>query len=304
MTTPFNQINRLRLHGLTWEKLGREIAASMPGNKLSIARNTLRSLQNNPSYKPGQELAKAINTLHSHYFPSPFPEGVNALLNTCRLLMNDQSRNDENLFHLENIERHVVEQLQSPIPSELLACRLHWIAGNINQFQMRRARIVSPQESAIEDFQTRAIFHYRAAARLIDAKDLSQEKFKVLHNIFVCYVNAVPEIKRNNNNQLIEQLSEIPYLEVAESIIQDEPFQWQTARNGMLFSSITKNRQGVTLFYEGMVKANSNFSDLSYSPKHLDPIANDKSLRWALENVLTLNFIQSINDKLAREGYL
>lgn len=300
MTSPYNKINRLRSQGHTWDGLGRELAKARNSDKLVVARNTLRSLQKLPHYNPGKELISAINVVHDRHNPSPFPPGVNALMNTCRSLMNADGKDHLATQGLDDIELHVREQLKETIQKDRIACRLNWVLGNISQFRMRQARLKNESPSLIEELQLKAVDGYRKSLQYIEQNDLPNEYYKLLHNIFVCFVNAVPEKERNSNNKLIDQLEQISYVSAAKGLLNKEPFQWETARNGLLYCSITKDREGVAGFYESLVDASELFTDLAYRPLGCDPIGEDPSLAWALKNILTPNWVQVIVDKRER----
>lgn len=300
MTSSYNRIHRLRRSGLTWEALGLAIAKAHTGDKHRIARNTLRSLQNTPHYKPGKALSRAIQIVHDEYFPSPFPKGVNGLMSSCRTLMQDRENPAVADMLLSQIEAHVAEQLTTSKQPELIHCRLFWILGNINQNRMRQARLKKLSLSTVERYQSQAITHYHAAASINTLDSLPIEQYKLRHNIFVCYVNAVNERDRNNNPALIKQLETIPYLASVQQVLEHEPFQWECARNGLLYASITKDRESIATLFEALVSANQHFIELNYEPLGCDSIINDPSLRWALNNVLTPNYIQATIDKLER----
>lgn len=282
--------------GLTWKTLGEEIGHAQGSGK-PVARNTLRALHRMPHYNPGKTLITALATVHSIHCPSPYPKGVNALMSTVRLLMQEHETNRQ---LLNNIELHVIELLCNSQHPALTSCRLNWILGNINQFRMRAARLGKRRSSDILRYQHNAIKHFTSALDFIDAHQLPLEHYKLIHNLFVCHVNAVPEIERSNNTVLTEQLLKIPYLESAHQALEQEPFQWQTARNGLLYASITANRQAVASFFELLVRANALFSDLEYRPLGTDSIREDKSLKWAASHVLTPSLVDSLNDKLQR----
>jgi hypothetical protein len=301
MTSPYNKINRLRNQGLTWEALGRALSRAQNSNRSTVARNTLRSVQNIPHYNPGKPLIAAIDQVHDRYNPSPFPAGVNALMNLCRNLMQEDNQSYAIGKNLNSVEAHVEEQLERSKQPDLISCRLHWILGNISQFRMRTARINKESDSDIQTKQVQAIRSYQSATNYVDCRVLPIEHYKLQHNIFVCYVNAVAEEGRNENMRLIQQLSEIAYSEAAKRVINTEPFQWQTARNALLFASINKDRQGVANFFEALIMANRHFVDLRYQPSGNDPLLADPSLRWAVKNVLSPDLVQAIEDKVQRD---
>ncbi len=299
MTTAHNRINRLRQHGLTWDSLGRELATTMGSENNRVARNTLRSLQNLPHYKPGKNLVAAITHLHDRYFPSPYPQGVNALMNVCRGLMRE--KNEEAARQLAALQNHIKEQLTLAQHPDLLACRLYWALGNIQQFHMRQARLKKAKHEEIEKHQTQAIQCYKHAITFIESKAMPLEHYKLQHNIFVCYVNAIKEELRNDDKQLIEQLGSLYYADAAKSVLQQESFQWDTARNGLLYASLTKNRQAVAFFFEALIMANKVFLDLDYRPLACDSLLKDPSIKWALREVLRPDFVQAIKDKMERQ---
>ena len=173
MTTAHNRINRLRRHGLSWDTLGRELAGVMQSGKHRVARNTLRSLQKLPHYKPGKTLVAAINRVCVHHFPSAYPQGVNALMNVCRNLMKEGG--EDAIRHLAALEQHIEEQLHRALLPDLLACRLHWALGNIQQFHMRQARLKKANDENIKGYQAQAIRCYKRAITFIDTQSMPLE---------------------------------------------------------------------------------------------------------------------------------
>jgi len=301
MTSPYNRINRLRRQGLTWDALGRALAAALPSKKSVIARNTLRSVHNVPHYKPGKELVVAINKVHDHYNPSCFSPGVNALMNVCRELMRKYRQEPLAREHLESLALHIEEQLDQWQLPKLIACRLYWILGNINQFNMRQARIKQAPLASIHAQQACAVHCYQSAISALDPATYPMEHYKLQHNIVVCYINAVEEKQRNSNRSLATQLASIAYIEATEQVLKTEPFQWEAARNGLLYANIIEDRRAIAYFFEALIMANQHFIDLDYKPLGSDSLLDDPSLTWAVQQVLTPTLVQTIIDVVKRK---
>ena len=298
MTSAYNKVNRLRQQGLTWDQLGREISSAMGIAGAKVARNTLRSIQSVPHYRPGKALVIAIDQVNEHHNPNPFPKGVNGLLQVCRNLMLAKNKQPRELILLKE---HVIELLDSSSLDVLVQCRLHWILGNIYQYEMRLSRLSNANLNKTNAYQQQAVQHFKRAYNLLGS-DFLIERYKLIHNQFVCFVNAVEEMDRNNNAMLIDQLTSLDYLDCAFEVIKQEPFQWEAARNALLYSSITHDREAIARCFELMIGANALFSDLAYKPFRYDSILDDRSLKWALKNVLTPNYVETVLDKINRAG--
>lgn len=299
MPNLYSKVHRLKRQGWTWDQFLLEIEKIYPAG---LEEKTLKAHFRQPHRKASRNIADVIETLHDQCFPSPFPADVEALMRVYQRLLQcakhpgkDQDIADLNLF--------VTGELQQPQGDKLLrTARLHWLAANIYFDQLASLRKGSNKNRLYETHEN-AIEHYTSALSLSSQHNSSGEKplvsnliqFKLRQNILACHLNIVEPDQRFQSEGVIKYIQESDFLTKSKEILETEPYQWAVARNGLRFSSITRNRDDCIEFFEFLIKANKYFLDLKYNPVSYPAIIKSQEFDWAVNNVLTEDFLSQLN---------
>ena len=257
-----------------------------------IDEKTLRGLFRNPHRKASQQVREKIEALHNLHFQSPFPRDVECLLalyqniNRCSV---HATLNDDRLLLLEYIKI----QLQPNISDgdELRKCRLLWLIADIHFDQIALLRTPS-QKVAMRVHQDKAIEYYSLAIGCIERHNVHAPEavqslylYKLHQNILAALLNAIEPEKRFQDANVLQYLDESDFFEESISVLDQEPYIWPVARNGLRFSSISKNLERSSEFFARLTQSNQKFKDIEYQPLGYPAIKDSSEFRWAIEHL-------------------
>ncbi len=303
MASLFNKINRLKMqHDWSWEHFQFEIDSIDPkGIKLELLQRYHRS----PNKKPTAHITEIIDLLHDEYFPSPFPEAAERLMNVyrelkwCRRhLTKDKDTRD--------LETHVKQQMTTLAADDYLskAC-WQWLLGNIAfdriavyLEQGKRAEMEQTKKNAIEYYQWVIVTIEQHNMRHPQSAVCIGDLYHVHYNILACHLNAVPEAARNSDPEILKYVRESDYLARCKEAIAEEPFQWSIARNGLRFSSLLEDKKEIKQFFSLLVAVHPKFVDLSYEPFNQLSISVIPAYQWAIKNVLSPDYLAETSQQL------
>lgn len=306
MTTIFNKIHRLKQQpGWTWEHFMQQIDRLDP---FSIDEKTLFSHYRLPHKRPNSHLSQVINRLHDRCFPDPFPEPVNRLMRLYNHLLSCKKHLtlDQDILDLEC---YLMAQRERENESDLLwQARLDWLLGNI-QFDRIANHRDNGRSKELAECKARAITYYQRSVEAIEQYNQTNPEqevaphhlYKAQHNILACYLNAVPASRRSEDPETLRYLQESNYIANSKQTLAAEPFQWGIARNGLRFASLLKNGDDVRYFFNALVEVSPRFLDPNYRPLKQKAIAEGPDFRWALENILTEDYIEQIGETKRRK---
>ncbi len=297
MTITFNKIHRLkRQPGWTWAHFLSELDKH---TQTQVDEKTLYSLYRLPHRKPSSHISKAIDQLHSHHFPNPFPEEINRLMRLYNHLYQCKQHLQQDK-DIEDLEFFLATQLPHET-QPLRIARIHWLLGHI-QFDRIPEHRDNARRSALQHCKQQAIHHYQQSVSSIEQYNQHppadpvgpQHVYRARHNILACYLNAVNSQQRHQDRELLNYLSQSNYIANSKLTLSAEPFQWQIARNGLRFSSLIHHADDVAYFFRRLVGISKSFLDLHYRPLNTAPIAEGDDFAWARQQVLTDNFLTQI----------
>ncbi|MCF6323164.1 MAG: hypothetical protein L3J89_02380 [Gammaproteobacteria bacterium] len=297
MTTVFNKIHRLKQRpGWTWGHFLTEIDKC---SSMGVDEKTLYSHFREPHKKPNSQLEKLINQLHDGYFPDPFPEALNRLMRLYNHLFNCKKHIAKEK-DIQDLEFFLQQQCEREV-EWLRISRLNWLLGNIAFDRIPLYRDNGMREQ-LESCKQSAISHYQKSVSAIEfhnekypqAMVGTSHLYKARHNILACYLNAVPQAKRGKDENIIRYLKASSYIANSKRALEAEPFQWTIARNGLRFSSLLENDADVIYFITALANISRRFLNLDYEPLNHGAINEGEDFHWAIENVLTSDYLASI----------
>ncbi len=301
MTTVFNKIHRLKQQpGWSWEHFLVEIDRQFPAG---LNEKTLYSHYRQPHKKPNTQVTKIINQLHEQCFPNPFPEEINRLMRVYNHLVGCKKHLSKDK-DIEDLECFLKTQLQRDEANgeidDLRLARLSWLLGNIAFDRIPTYRDNGMWQQ-LEEAKHQAIHYYQSSVKWLDAHNLAAscdaEKigesylYRARHNILACYLNAVPQEQRSHDQNILRYLRESDYIAGSKHTLEIEPYQWTIARDGLRFASLLHNAEDVKFFFQALVNVSKHFLDLDYKPLNYGPISSGTDFQWAIENVLTPEYL-------------
>lgn len=164
------------------------------------------------------------------------------------------------------------------------------MTANIAFDQIPQAR--AGRKTRLQQLKQQATDHYQKALDLItqhnqtSASPVSEFiQYKARQNILGSYLNSVPAPERFKNQEVLSYLTESDFLPASKRVLQQEPFQWIVARNGLRFSSITQQAKLCQDFFSLLVSANKHFQDLTYKPLGYPAICDSAEFQWGIDNI-------------------
>lgn len=305
MTTVFNKIHRLKQQpGWTWDRFLTEIEKCSPAG---LDEKTLYSHYREPHKKPSSHVTRLINQLHDECFPDPFPEALNRLMR----LYNHLFRCKKHLTKekdIQDLEFFLQQQCQRE--DELLrTARLHWLLGNI-EFDRIPVYRDNGMRDQLNECKQQAISHYQQSVTAIEQHNHlhpaqavgASHLYKARHNILASHLNAVPQAQRNRDAGIIAYLRASSYITNSKQALQAEPFQWTIARNGLRFSSLLENGDDVKYFITALASISKRFLNLDYEPLNHGAINKGNDFRWAIDHVLTSDYLAAVGVEISNHS--
>lgn len=290
MGITYHKLHRLRTRK-SWMEIAEAVSllgGSQDGK--AVSRVTLHELADKPHKRAKPNLQAAIDVLHEQTFGSPFPSGANRLLALYRSL----SKNGQNR-DIEDLAAFVEDHLRLHEDSSLFRARLLWLMGNIKEDQVRQARDKGTGEE--RHLRNKAVLYYRQAALMVEQNNLHHEAFKLKQNIFACFANTVKPGERSHHVEVKKCIQESGIIDTALRVLEEEPFQWLTARVALMCVSIRQGPQDLSLareLFEHLVRANKYFLDPGYQPDYFLSLKDDEDTRWLCQNVLNETVLKRI----------
>jgi len=299
LPSSFNQIHRLKSQpGWTWEHLFNEVSLIYaPG----LDEKTLYNHYRHPHHKGRQHVINIINQLHQKYFPDPFPDDINGIMRLYNNLHDCQNHKnqDEDIHSLEVFAHSQAEREAEE--DHLRRCRWLWLTANIAFDRIAYFRDNGKQQALTSSRNTAASLYEDAILELETYNDNHQDLkieerviFKLRQNALACFLNAVPQIKRNEDTDILTYLKQSNFIEHSKAMLSLEPFHWVIARNGLRFSSLLRDSENCRFFFTKLTKASKYFADLTYKPLGYLPIAEGQDFAWAMDHALTREYLKQI----------
>jgi len=305
----FTQIHRLKCQpGWTWDHFLTEIDRLFPAG---LDEKTLYAHYRQPHRKAKQHVARVINQLHERCFPNPFPQEVEQLIQLYNHLYQHREEAAQDQA-IDNLAAFVAAQLQQPGETDALRrARLWWLLGNVHFDRIALFRkyrglgnVLTQRDEAIEDY-LQAMFEINRHNELLQKEGggnpLSEfTLYKVHQNILACYLNAVEPEKRYTDRALLTYLTESDFFVRSHNVLDEEPYQWVVARNGLRFSSLTQDDTMAQQFFRRLAIASPYFLALDYEPLGYPAIVNSPEFEWVVENLLTEHYIATVKSEIKR----
>ena len=265
-----------------------------------IDEKTLKSHYRQPHKRSTSHTQQLIETLHEKYFSTPFPNDIEALMRLYNNLI-DCSKHASKESDIDDLQLFLNTQVQQPSSSLLRLARLHWLLANTYFDRLPELRTGSKRGQLLDN-QQEAIKHFKHAIILIDKHNQQAPDnrvteyvlYKVRQNILACYLNAVDPEQRENDEKVLDYLTHSDFLVQSEKVLQQEPYLWVVARNGLRFSSLLKSKAHCEYFFKQLITASQYFLELTYKPQGYPAISESKEFSWACEHVFTPEFIDTL----------
>lgn len=292
MANLYSKVHRLKSQGWTWEFFLRQLDLIYPAG---IDEKTLKALYKQPHRKATKHVNDLITQLHEKFFPSPFPKDTQALLNLYNRLQNNSNTMDAEV-------KDLLCFLESDVQygSLLRRARLHWLKADIHLELLPSLR-KNNRSTLLAYHRDMALTHYRECYELLSnyqsnsqsLPDATTHKvidsftlYKVKQNMLACYLNSLAPDARYQDQTILQYLVQTDYIQASKNVLEQEPYQWLIARNGLRFSSISKNLTDCEYFLAALILANKAFKDFNYAPLGAPAINNSSEFNWAKQQLI------------------
>ena len=299
MASTYNKIHRLKSQdGWTWEHFFHEITLIHPPG---LDEKTLYSHYRHPHHGGKRHVINIIDQLHRKHFPDPYPDDINGIMR----LYNNLHQNSKHLDQEEDIislETFAGAQVHRETPDAYLRrCRWNWLLANISFDRIpyfrdngKHTQLIQTRNSAVELYE-KAIMELEQHNLANTANKIEERYlFKLRQNALACFINSVTQENRSKDPEILKYIKDADFIEYSKKLLQAEPFHWVIARNGLRFSSLLQDLDNCKIFFSSLVSTSKHFIDLYYKPLENVSIATGKDFSWAINNVLTPEFLDEL----------
>lgn len=295
MTTTFNKIHRLK-RLWTWEVF---VAQYDQGPDIK----TLKANYKHPHHQPNKNTVEVISALHEREFPHPFPAEVEGLLDLYDYLSqhNGDLSQDQNILRLE---RFVDFELARSSTDDARSARLWWLLGDIRFDHCLRQRKRN-QFQAMQTAKRAAITAYEQALAILERTGLAELviRYKLRQNILACYLNTSKQRGVwTGDADTLHYLQASDFMEKTKQLLEDEPFQWIIARNGLRFASLLQQEADAKYFFKALLRASPLFADPDYVPNQAPSLRSSKDFAWCFDKLLSAGQIAQLLRDLRNEA--
>src|SRR5690606_21260576 len=152
---------------------------------------------------------------------------------------------------IQRLEQFVRFELEHCFAEDARTARLLWLLGdmyfdrclrhrNRNQMQLMQAA----RRDAIDAYERALGILSRTGAASLAIR------YKLRQNILACYLNTSRQRGVwTGDEDTLRYLRESEFLGRTQELLEDEPFQWNIARNGLRFASLLQQEAEVVYFF-------------------------------------------------------
>ena len=241
-----------------------------------------------PCYSVNETSVGLICQLHNRVVKSPFPEELEQLFK----YYDDQKENlsqKEFSKHLWILESLLVNHKDINNIS-LISCRLAWLIGHIyfdRAFYLKNNPTITLASHAIDWYQK----SLNVLKQVTVDNSLSIQEYKLQQCIISTKFNCCDSTQRSESAEIKNWLINMKYLELVQTIVKEDSWNWEAARNGLVAASILKSFDECLFFWKAMVQVNKSFADLDFKPsKDLSALNQNPDLKWFVAELQQRNF--------------
>jgi lambda repressor-like predicted transcriptional regulator len=244
-----------------------------------LSESTIKRILKDPCYKGSLIAAKLINELYQIHIKSPFPERIEALDITHKIMLKRFSKLEYKEYGDPCLRMRLEFDVEYRTQS-LADARINWLLGHLS-FERANYLRLHRQDNFLE-----AVAHYRSAYNILQAernptfsKYLCQIKMSSIAGSF----NILSPDERHST-ETKHMLTSLGFVDDAESLLSQQPWQYVVARNALVVCSLLEDLERAKIFAEHLVKLSPNFfeSGFRWSPEFL-PATSDPDLKWFMD---------------------
>lgn len=235
-----------------------------------------------PGYSGNETSNKLIKQLHQEVVKSPFPAYIEQLFELYNA-WKERYPKKEFAQYINMLEPLLLNH-KSLNSHELIACRVSWLLGHIyydRAFYLKEPEVMKQVESALAWYQTALkVLTYH------EESSLTVQKYKIQQCIVATKFNCCERSRRAESEEIRHWLLEMDYLQLVETVVTEDSWNWVAARNGLVAASILQNLEKCRFFWQAMQKVNKSFKNLEFVPSEwLPSLRRDSDLVWFVKQV-------------------
>ena len=245
-----------------------------------LAVSTVNRIFRVPGYVGNENSNRCIKQLHEEIVGSPFPTYMEQLFKKYEY-WREQHSEKEFAEHLDVLES-LLKNHKSIDSYDLVACRICWLLGHIfydRAFYLRKGNKLEMSELAL-------VWYQRALDILDHHKGLVVQQHKIRQCIVSTNFNLYDRKERLTSKTIQRCFVDIDYLQIVNTVVREDSWNWIAARNGLVAASILQDFDSCMLFWDTMRKVNKNFANLNFEPTNeLPAISQDSDLVWFVKQI-------------------
>ena len=235
-----------------------------------------------PEYTGNKISNKLINQLHHEVVKSPFPAYIEQWFEQYNI-WKEQYTKKEFAQHLNMLEPLLLNH-KALDSHELIACRVSWLLGHIyydRAFYLKNQKVIKIVGSALVWYQRalKVLTNYEESSLIV-------QKYKIQQCLVSTKFNCCDPGRRADSEEIRRWLLDMDYLQLVETVVTEDSWNWIAARNGLVAASILQDLEKCRFFWQAMQKVSKNFKNLEFIPSEwLPSIRQDSDLAWFVKQV-------------------
>ncbi|MGB1310407.1 MAG: hypothetical protein ACPG47_04315 [Leucothrix sp.] len=248
-------------------------------SETDLSESTIKRILKDPCYKGSITASRLINDLYNTHVQSPFPERIEAIDTTLKIMIKEFSKSQYKEYGDPLLQR-CLELDHEYRADNLTDARIHWLLGHLC---FERANLL---KNRIRDNYLKAINCYQTAYKILQAEDnpnLNKYLCQIKMTSIAATFNPLTHEERHSA-QTKETLEELGFVSDAESLLIQQPWQYAVARNALVVCSLLRDLNRANIFADHLVKLSPQFFEpgFQWSPD-FTPATQDPDLKWFMD---------------------
>lgn len=274
MTSLYERVQEIKkATGWSQERIGMETG---------LALSTIGRIFRVPGYSGNETSHTLIRQLYEKVVRSPFSDYLERLFNRYDHWKAQYPKKE--FSELLDILEVLLKNHKDLNMDSLDACRLRWLLGHIyfdRAFYLYKYEELRWAQLALEWYEKALEGLQKHGSNLL------VQQYKLQQCIVSTRFNLCEPGKRADNAEIRKWLASIDYLNLVETVLKEDNWNWMAARNGLVAASILQDAEKCQLFWQAMQAANQHFQDPAFEPEpEMPAVTQDPDLLWFREYCL------------------
>jgi len=244
-----------------------------------LSESTIKRILRDPFYKSNDSAIKLVDELYKAYIKNPFPKRLEAIDIMQKIMIKRLPPLEYKEYGDPILQQRLELDLEYGARN-LADARIHWLLGHLC---FERAKYLSLR---MHDNYLSAVTYYRRAYEILSAqKNLNLGKYlcQIKMTSIAASFNILKHEERHSAKTR-KMLDEIGFINDAENLLIQQPWQYTVARNALVVSSLLHDFNKANMFADHLIKLVPKFFEPGFQWSPEDKSATeDPDLKWFMD---------------------